>query len=138
MRRFIVGQDSTSMPIKEGLGSRVSKVQENTFFRLVNLDCINLEDTITDELIAVLQEYNFPKARYKCKYKINMEKPEPSEWLKAAQIFLQMGGTIIESEARSILGFTAPQLGDEVLGGMVSELPTSDKAKTDSEEALDK
>jgi phage gp29-like protein len=118
MRTYIVGQDSTSQKVSTGLGSEIAAVQENTFFRLVKMDAENLGETLTRELLWIICKYTFPGMRYKCfKVKINTEKPDKKEYMTAVKDFIQVGGTIVEHEAREVLGFTVPTEDDHVLGG---------------------
>jgi phage gp29-like protein len=118
IRRYVVGQDATSRATPGGLGSDgAADVQENTFMRLIKMDCLNLEDTLTRELLWVLQKYTFPNLDFKCRVKINAEKPDKKEYMEAVKTFIEIGGTVIESEARQTLGFTEPTPEDKILGG---------------------
>jgi hypothetical protein len=121
MRRYIVGQDATSKPVATGLGSEIASVQENTFMRLVKMDALNLEDTLTRELLWVIQRYTYPNIDFKCRVKINTEKADKKEYMSAVKDFIAIGGTVIETEAREVLGFTEPDAEDRVLGGKIND-----------------
>jgi excisionase family DNA binding protein len=118
MRRYIVGQDSTSKPVSTGLGSEIAAVQESTFFRLVKMDCLNLEETLTRELLHVIMKYTFPELPlHQFKVKINTNKPDSKEYMEGVKSFIEIGGSVIESEVRQTLGLTEPTAEDKVLGG---------------------
>ncbi len=124
LRRFIQGQDATSKPTPGGLGSTAADVQEGTFFRLVSYDARNLEETLTRQLLWVIQQKTFPEYRhFKCKLKLATDKPDPEKYMKAVKDFIDVGGTVIESQARQVMGFTEPQPDDKVLGGKQQEMP---------------
>lgn len=143
LRRYIVGQDATSKPMSTGLGSGISDVQESTFFRLVKMDCLNLEDTLTYELLRVIQKYTFPLSRFRHSVKINPDKPNVKEWMEGVKSFTDMGGEVIEDEVRSKLGLGQPMPGDKVIGGkkeapqMPGQQPPPKGEQDDQEEEVE-
>ena len=108
IRRFIKGADDNEMTSGEA--------QEigDTHSRMVRYDAMNLQDTLTEELVATLQKYNFPGLP-QIRWKFDIDKPNAAETLTAAQAFYQMGGTLDEDELRAILGLSRPQPGHAIL-----------------------
>jgi hypothetical protein len=86
----------------------------DTHSRMVRYDALNLQDTLTEELVAVLQKYNFPGLP-QIRWVFDIDKPNAGETLQAAQAFYQMGGTLDEDELRAILGLSRPQPGHAIL-----------------------
>lgn len=117
IRRYITGQDATSRPVPSGMNSGVAEAHQLTFSHLVKYDAINLQETLTRELVHVIQRWTFPEANFKCKFVISTDKPNPLEYLRAVREFIAAGGTVDEDEVRSVLGFSRPTADAAVLGG---------------------
>jgi hypothetical protein len=115
LRRMIVGQSMTSEAHTSGMGSGLAEVHENTFMRLVTLDSVNLQETLTRELVAVIHRYSYPEDTFKLKVRIAVDRPDPEKYLAAADKFYQMGGALDEDEVRAVLGFTKPAPDADVL-----------------------
>lgn len=107
LRRFIVGQDATSMPMTAGLGSEIADVQQNTFFRVVKFDSIDLQETLTRQLVRVIQDWSYPGTP-PCKFVIDFTKPNTKEQLESIKAAWDMGVSFIEDEVRSLVGLTKP------------------------------
>lgn len=75
---------------------------------------MNLQETITHDLVKVLQKYNCPGLP-QIKFVFDLDKPDSDKILNAAQAFYQMGGSIDEDELRAILGLSRPQPGHSIL-----------------------
>jgi phage gp29-like protein len=117
IKRVIAGQDLTSESNATGLGSGLSQVHENTFMRLVKLDAINLDETLTHQMINIIHKYSYPEDRFRLKFVSSVDRPDPLKYLEAAEKFKNMGGTLDEDEVRSVIGFTKPDADSTVLGG---------------------
>jgi phage gp29-like protein len=115
LKRYIVGQDLTSESNATGLGSNLASVHQNTFYRLVTFDSVNLQETLTEQLVRIIHKYSFPEDDFKLRLKIAVDKPDPKEYLDAAKAFFEMGGALDEDEVRSVLGFTRPDADSQVL-----------------------
>lgn len=114
LRQFIVGQDSTSQEVNTGLGSKISEVQQNTFYRIVKFDCVDLAQCLTRELVRVIQKYNHPGTP-PCKFVIDMEHPDNKEKLETVKIAYELGVEFNADEIRSLTGLSKPQVGDEII-----------------------
>lgn len=86
----------------------------DTHSRMVRYDAMNLQETLTHDLVKVLQKYNFPGLP-QIKFVFDIDKPNAVETLQAAQAFYQMGGTLDEDELRAVLGLSRPQPGHAIL-----------------------
>jgi phage gp29-like protein len=86
----------------------------DTHSRMVRYDANNLAETITHEIVSVLQKYNFP-GMPQMKFVFDIDKPNAKDTLEAAQAFYNMGGTLDEDELRAILGLSRPQPGHAIL-----------------------
>jgi hypothetical protein len=116
IRRYIQGQDATSQPVGEGLGTGVSEAHENTFNRIVRYDAQNLADTLTRDLVEVIQQWTYPEADFRCKFVINVDRPDPKETLEGVYKAYQMGVTFDEDEVRALTGLSKPDLDAVILG----------------------
>jgi hypothetical protein len=63
----------------------------------------------------VIMKYNHPEDEFKCYFKTAVERPDPTQWLEAAKVFYDMGGKVKSDEVRSVMGFSRPAEGDDVL-----------------------
>ena len=114
IRRYILGQNLTSETAGTGLGSGVADLHADTFARLVKYDAINLGETLTQDLVRVLQKYTYPDIP-PLKFVFDVDKPNAKDVLEAAQAFYMMGGAVDEDELRSIIGLARPQPGHAIL-----------------------
>lgn len=108
IRRYIQGADNNEMTEGE------AAVLGDTHSRMVRYDAMNLQETLTHDLVKVLQKYNFPGLP-QIKFVFDIDKPNAVETLQAAQAFYQMGGTLDEDELRAVLGLSRPQPGHAIL-----------------------
>ncbi|MEY4396199.1 MAG: hypothetical protein RL595_3448 [Planctomycetota bacterium] len=108
IRRYIQGADNNEMTEGE------AAIMGDTHSRMVRYDAMNLQETITHDLVKVLQKYNCPGLP-QIKFVFDIDKPNAVETLQAAQAFYQMGGTLDEDELRAVLGLSRPQPGHAIL-----------------------
>jgi hypothetical protein len=125
MRRYILGQNLTTEAASTGLGSGLADLHGETFARYVKYDAVNLQDTLSTDLIAVLQK-NSPFADVPpLRFVFDVDKPNANETLQAAQVFFDMGGTVDEDQLRGIIGLEKPQPGHSMLAKMGSMSPAA-------------
>jgi hypothetical protein len=144
LKRYLVGQNLTSEAHATGLGSGLAEVHENTFMRLVALDAVNLQETLTDQLVGIIHKYSYPEDDFRLTYRIAVDKPDPLKYLEAASKFYEMGGSLDEDEVRGVLGFTKPDVdaavlkkGGDMLNIVGTGLPTvADDKKQEPENVL--
>ncbi len=122
IRRFILGQNLTSEARGTGLGSGVADLHADTFARLVKYDAQNLAETLTTDLVAVIQRVLYPDIP-PLRFVFDVDKPNAMDVLEAAESFYGMGGTIDEDELRSIIGLAKPAPGHAMLSKMASLSP---------------
>lgn len=114
IRQLIIG-DSSEDKENSATSDAAETKEQSSFSRIVQYDADNLAETLSRELVSVLQDYNFPGADYKIKLKFNVLKPDPNKLLEAAQRFVEIGGAVIERELRGFIGLSEPEPGDKVL-----------------------
>lgn len=117
IRRYILGQNLTSEARGTGMGSGVADLHADTFSRLVKYDAVNLGETLTTDLVWVIQKYLFPGLP-PMRLVFDVDKPNARDVLESAQAFYGMGGTVDEDELRSIIGLAKPQPGHSILAKM--------------------
>lgn len=149
IRRFIVGQDSTSQPVQTGLGSKIASVQESTFGRIVSFDCADLAETLTHQLVRVIQKWNHPGTEHcPCKFVIDYAKPNIDAQITAAKTLFDMGVEFDADELRSLTGLSKPQEGAVILkksedkamnpfGNMPPQLEKGEEKETEEAEEGD-
>lgn len=113
--RFIVGQSLSSRAEATGLGSRVADLHADTKYKIVRFDAQNLGETLTSDLVRVLQKWNYPNENFPIRWLFDVEKPNAKDYLDAARTFLQMGGTLDAGEVRGLTGLSKPSAGAEIL-----------------------
>lgn len=118
IRRYILGQSLTSEAHATGLGSGIADLHADTFARIVKYDATTLAETITEELLAVLQRYNYPHVRGKIWFRFDTDRPNAAELLEAAKVFWEMGGTVAEDEIRDLIGLGEPSPDEPILSQM--------------------
>jgi Protein of unknown function (DUF935) len=131
IRRYILGQSLTSEQAGGGgLGDGVAGLHEDTFARIIKYDAVNLQETLTTDLVATIQKYNAPRIKKPLRFIFEVDKPNVKELLEAAQIFFEMGGTLEEDELRSVTGLTKPAPGSSMIAKFQSMSPASMTGQT--------
>jgi len=116
IRRFIVGQDSTSRPVSSGLNSNLADIHENTFSRIVAFDCQDLAQCLTHQLVRVLHKWNHPDdLDFTCKYVIDYDSSDVDKQMQAIKTAWEMGVGFDADEVRSLTGMSKPDLDAVVL-----------------------
>lgn len=116
IKRYILGQILSSESAATGLGSGVADLHQDTFMQIVQYDAVNLEETITRELVEHLKNLNFPWARdIRIKFKIDTKDSESDRKLQAYKTAWEMGAKIKTTDLMDIIGASMPDQDDEVL-----------------------
>jgi len=115
IKELIIGQTATTEATSTGLGSSVGDHHAETFRRIVQADAMNLEDSLTRELVWRYHEMNFGDTPHKPKFSFSLEKENTKEFMESVQQFVSLGGTVSQSQAREMLGLTEPEEGEPIL-----------------------
>lgn len=124
IKRLILGQTLTSEADATGLGSGLAEVHLGTFLDIVRYDAINLQETLTDQLVRNLQIWNFPaSAHVRVKLVIDTESKDAAEKLKNYQAAWQMNARVKEADVLAAIGASLPTPEDMVLQGPNGGVP---------------
>jgi len=114
--RFILGQTLSSKPDSTGMGSGIAELQKDTLFQIARYDAVNLEETITRELLLPLRDFNLSKYRnVDFFFKISTKVSAPEQELAAIQKAYDMGAEIKTSDIFDKLDLSMPKPGDKTL-----------------------
>jgi hypothetical protein len=117
MKRLILGQTLTSESEGGGLGSDgIAKVHLGTFKDIVRYDATNLEETITEEIVRPLKEWNFKgSGHFNVRFVIETEEVDADEKLEQCKLLWDMGADLSEKELMEHVGLTKPGPDDKIL-----------------------
>lgn len=116
IKRYILGQVLSSEAEATGLGSGVAELHLDTFLQIIRYDARKLEETITQELIENLKNWNFPAARdIRVKFKIETESAQVEEKLNAWKAAYDMGCRLKENDVMELIGAEMPGPDDRAL-----------------------
>lgn len=116
IKRYILGQTLSSEADSTGLGSGVADAHMDTLSQIVNYDAANLEDTLTFELVKVIQMINFPEtAGWHMKFKLETQTEDSMEILQAYQLAFGMGAEIPAKDVMHTLGLGQASGDEQVL-----------------------
>lgn len=125
IRRFILGQSQAKDAAGAGLGSGISEFLEGNLGRYIKYDANNLQETLTSDLVHVLQKYSPYADCPPFRFVFDVDKPNAGEIMGAAQSFYEMGGAIDEDHLRSIVGLEKPQQGHSILSKLGNLQPAA-------------
>jgi hypothetical protein len=109
VKRYILGQTLTSEADSTGLGSGVSDAHLATFADIVGYDSRNLEETLTEEYLRVLQLMNYPRSSHiYLRFVIDTESPDVQSKMAALKSAWEMGLQIRDSDVADIIGVSIP------------------------------
>lgn len=116
IKRYILGQTLTTEAHATGLGSNLASIHLDTFLQIVKYDAANLQETLTDQLVRRLVEWNWPGVDARLfRFVIEVEKPDVAERLQALRQAFDMGLKLKAADVRDLLGIAAPGADDETL-----------------------
>ena len=115
-KRFILGQKLSSEADGTGLGSGVADAHMETLGQIIRFDARNLEQTITDELVRVIQKYNWPETLgWYFRFVFKTEDDKAKQKMESLVMLQQLGGKIPAREAYKAANISAPKPDDELL-----------------------
>jgi len=114
--RAILGQTLSSKPSAAGMNTGVSDLQKDSLFHIVRYDAVNLQETITREILLPLRDFNLPKFRnVDFFFKISTKVSAPQEELAAIYQAWQMGTKIRVQDLFQKLDMAMPDKDDKVV-----------------------
>ncbi len=116
IKRYILGQTLTSEAESTGLGSNLASVHLDTYLQIIKYDAVNLEETVTTELVDRIKGYNFPEMLdVPCRFRIETEVADVESKLAAWKNAFEMGAKLREKDVMELIGAAMPEPGDAVL-----------------------
>ena len=116
VKRYILGQTLTTEADSTGLGSNLATIHLDTYLQIVKYDATNLEETLTEELVKPLIEFNFPKfANVPIRFAIETESPDVQGKLEAWRQAYEMGCRLRESDVMDLIGAMMPEADENAL-----------------------
>lgn len=124
IRFVILHQSLTTTAEATGLGSGVANAHQNTFDNLVKLDATVLDDTETEEVLAVMYATNEPGIPCGRVFS-QVDSPNVDQLMKAAETIVSLGGTVASAPLLEAAGLPEPKQGDTLLGGIQANQPAA-------------
>ena len=116
IKRYILGQTLTTEAGGTGLGSNLATIHLETYLQIIKYDAINLEETLTRELIDKVRKFNFPHLdEGSLQFRIETDEIDHQDRLNSIRTLYDMGVPVAQSQALSAAGMTAPQDDEPVL-----------------------
>jgi len=116
IKRRILGQTLTSESEGGGLGSDgIARVHLGTFKDIVRYDAVNLEETITTDVIIPGKEFNFRHAKFGVRFRIETEEIDGDQRIEQISRIFQMGARISEKKLLDAVGLAVPGDDDRTL-----------------------
>jgi len=85
IKRYILGQTLTTEAHATGLGSNLASIHLDTFLQIVRYDAINLQETLTEQLVRRLVAWNWPHLDPTAfRFIIELEKDDTRERLEGS------------------------------------------------------
>jgi hypothetical protein len=124
IRFVILHQSLTTSAEATGMGSGVANAHQNTFDNLVKLDATVLDDTETEEILAVMYATNEPGIPCGRVFS-QVDSPNVDQLMTAAKTIVELGGTVAAQPLKEAAGLPEEKQGDTVLGGMQAQQPAA-------------
>jgi hypothetical protein len=116
IERLFVGQTMSASSEGHGLGGTgVADLHADTKYQLVTLDAANLDETLTDDLVKPLMDWNVPGADFRLKFVSDLSKPDPTKQLDAVNKAYAMGVDFVADEVRQLTGMSKPTANDQTI-----------------------
>ena len=116
IKRYILGQTLTTEAHATGLGSNLASIHLDTFLQIVRYDAINLQETLTEQLVRRLVVWNWPHLDPTAfRLVIELEKDDTRERLEGLRVAFDMGLKIKAAELRDLLNLSPPSDEEEFL-----------------------
>ncbi len=145
LKETVLGQSLSSEAAGTGMGSGVADLHADTMSKLIRFHADGLGQSITTDLLAVINESMYGDDAPRLRFIFAPPKPKPDEYLNAVDKFVSLGGRVSEREVRESLGLSEPSEDEPMLhssqgGGATTQeqdpmdLPKIDTPGIDDEE----
>lgn len=122
IRMMIAGNTLTAKTGPTGLGSGVAEQHANTKDLIRRYDAMNLDETLTTDVVQVIQRWCFPKIKANLRYQSVIEKPDVDALMGAADKLYNWGAPIPEDWALETVGIPKPKKGEKTLSKAKQEM----------------
>ena len=110
IKRYVLGQTLTTEASGTGLGSNLATIHLETYLQIIKYDALNLEETLTSDLVEKLRKFNFPDLDEGClRFHIETDEIDHADRLQSIRTLYDMGAPISQEQAFSAAGMTAPK-----------------------------
>jgi len=107
--RFILGQTLSMRSEATGLGSGVADLHRDSFLQVITYDAMNLEETLTNQVVNQLLAFNFPKFReHNFQFKFKVQDPKVEEILSGYRQAWEMGLKLKATDVMQAIGAEMP------------------------------
>ena len=116
IKRYILGQTLTTEAAGTGLGSNLATIHLETYLQIIKYDAINLEETLTYDLVEKIRKFNFPELdEFSIRFRIETDEIDHHDRLNSIRTLYDMGVPISQEQALRVAGMTAPKDDEPVL-----------------------
>ena len=120
IKRYILGQTLSSEAAATGLGSGVAELHLDTLLQILKSDAINLEETLTSDLIATIIKVNverkvFADPGFLPRFTIETEEPDIDKKLEALATMMDRGLRVAEKPVYEMIGMEPPGPDDKLI-----------------------
>lgn len=108
--RFILGQTLSTKAAATGLGSGVADLHKESLSDIVRYDAVNMEETLTKEVLLPLRDFNFPKLRtVEFRVRLSTDADAPEAQLAKIKQAWDMGAKIKATDIMDRIGLSVPK-----------------------------
>lgn len=125
IKRYILGQVGTTEQEGSGsLGGGMAELHLDTLLQIVKYDALKLEETLTRQLLRMLQKWNFPKSKnIRLKFRIDTEDEDMEKKLEAYAKAYEMGCKLKARDVMNMIGASIPGPTDDILSRDAGQMP---------------
>lgn len=104
------------------MGSGVAESHMTTLTRIIKYDAVNLEETLTADLIRVIYAYMWPGMPH-ARFRFDVDMPDAESLAEKCKAYFEMGGDIGSHQLAKALGIPLPEPGEPVLSQLQGMQP---------------
>lgn len=133
MSKLVLGQTMTT---DDGSSLAQSKTHETVRWDIRDMDARQVSAVIDEQLIEPFVKLNHGEQKTYPKCRLFERRPEETEPLmRSTKLFVDMGGSVQESDARDRLGYPEPEEGAKLLQAAKPPAPETDPKNADDPDA---